>query len=131
MEVNHGWIKLYWTKSFIEVNQDPLFECPSTCQLWTETVQPWTPNCLFPAHRSHIVPSSLAWWRLWNFIGRHTEFHSFLHPNEHTKRFFWYQVKRFDWRPLKIGIFEFSKSIFNVKTRINLSENDFLFSICE
>ena len=64
---------------------------------------------------------ALAWWRLWNFIGRHTKFHSFLHPNEHTKRIFWYQVKRFDWRPLKIGIFGLSKSIFNVKTQKNLS----------
>ena len=74
---------------------------------------------------------ALAWWRLRNFIGRHMKFNSFLHPNEQAQRIFWCFVKRFDWKPSKIGIFWYSKSIFNVKTQLNLSENDFLFSIYE
>ena len=59
------------------------------------------------------------------------KFNRFLHPYEHAQRIFWYLVKRVDWTPSKIDIFWLSKSIFNVKTQLNLFENDFLFSICE
>ena len=75
--------------------------------------------------------SKVAWRQFWNFIVFQVKFNRFLHMNEHARWNFWYLVKWFDATPSKINIFWFSKSIFKAKTQLNLSEKDFLFSICE
>ena len=54
-----------------------------------------------------VLYRTLVWWRLWNFIGRHMKFYTFLHPNEHAQRIFRYFEKWFDAEPSKIGHISF------------------------
>ena len=60
----------------------------------------------------------VVWWRLWNFSWDQMKFNTFLYPNKHTQRIFWYLVTWFDCEPSKIGHFQSSKS--NFKAKFNL-----------
>ena len=80
------------------------------------------PIFTFPDHWTiHITSSgkfdhwSVVWWRLWNFSWNQMKFNTFLYPNKHPWRIFWYLVIQFDCEPSKIGHFQSSKSIFKAK----------------
>ena len=89
-----------------------------------EVIKLWTAWRALTARISWLKRNwPLAWRQLWNFIVFQVKLNRFLHPNNHAQRIFWYLVKWFDATPLKIGIFWFSKSIFNAKTQLNLYEN--------
>ena len=54
------------------------------------------------------------------------KFNRFLHLNEPPKRIFCYLVRHLDLRLSKVGNFQFSDSILESKTLLDLPENDFL-----
>ena len=72
---------------------------------------------------------SLVWGQLWNFSVVQLKFDRLLHLNEPPKMIFCYLVRHFDWRLSKVGHFQFSKSILEAKTQLDLPETDFLIWI--
>ena len=75
--------------------------------------------------------SSLACWliwpRLWNFIWRQLKFNRPLHSNEHSERICLYLVRQLDYELSKVGHFQISKSIFEVKCKFSFLKLIFSF----
>ena len=69
----------------------------------------------------------LIWPRLWNFIGRRLKFNRLLHSNEHPERICLYLVRQLDYELSKVGHFQISKSIFEVKCKFSFLKLIFSF----
>ena len=55
------------------------------------------------------------------------KFNSFLHPNTHSERIYFYLVRQFDDNPSKIGHFQISKSILGAKCELIFLKQKLLF----
>ena len=69
--------------------------------------------------------STVAWWRLWNFIVRQVKFNTISHHNESPQRIFcleWifcYILTQFEAEPSKIG-HNFTKEVFWIWTKLKM-----------
>ena len=70
---------------------------------------------------------TVAWWQLWNFIVKQMKFNRFLHSNEHPERICLYLVRQLDYELSKVGHFQISKSIFEVKCKFSFLKLIFSF----
>ena len=69
----------------------------------------------------------IIWPRLWNFIRRQLKFNRLLHSNEHPERICLYLVRQLDYELSKVGHFQISKSIFEVKCKFSFLKSIFSF----